>query len=76
MSDTHSIIFFGSKAQEQLTSISDRMLDGVKNKDVGPAGSDLNEMVAIIRGFEVDDLDPNKKQGFLDRYVRQSQAGG
>jgi len=67
MNDTHSIIFFGSKAQEQLTSISDRMLDGVKNKDVGPAGTDLNEMVAIIRGFEVDDLDPNKKQGFLDR---------
>ena len=67
MSDTHSIIFFGSKAQEQLTSISDRMLEGVKNKDVGPAGSDLNEMVAIIRGFEVDDLDPNKKQGFFDR---------
>ena len=67
MNDTHSIIFYGSKAQEQLTSISDRMLEGVKNKDVGPAGTDLNEMVAIIRGFEVDDLDPNKKQGFLDR---------
>lgn len=67
MNDTHSIIFYGSKAQEQLTSISDRMLDGVKNKDVGPAGTDLNEMVAIIRGFEVDDLDPNKKQGFFDR---------
>jgi len=67
MSDTHSIIFFGSKAQEQLTSISDRMLEGVKNKDVGPAGTDLNEMVAIIRGFEIDDLDPNKKQGFMDR---------
>ncbi len=67
MSDTHSIIFFGSKAQEQLTRISDRMLEGVKNKDVGPAGTDLNEMVAIIRGFEVDDLDPNKKQGFMDR---------
>ena len=65
--DTQSIIFFGSKAQEQLTSISDRMLDGVKNKDVGPAGNDLNEMVAIIRGFEVDDLDPNKKQGFMER---------
>lgn len=73
MSDTHSIIFFGSKAQEQLTSISDRMLDGVKNKDVGPAGSDLNEMVAIIRGFEVDDLDPNKKQGFLERWFGKAK---
>lgn len=65
--DTQSIIFFGSKAQEQLTTISDRMLDGVKNKDIGPAGNDLNEMVSTIRGFDVDDLDPNKKQGFFAR---------
>ncbi len=65
INDTHSILFFGSKAQEQLTSISDRMLDGVKNKDIGPAGNDLNEMVAILRGFDVDDLDPNRKPGFI-----------
>lgn len=71
--DTHSIIFFGSKAQEQLTSISDRMLDGVKNKDVGPAGEDLNEMVATIRGFDVDELDPNKKQGFFDRLLGKAK---
>jgi len=63
--DTQSIIFFGSKAQEQLTTISDRMLDGVKNKEIGPAGNDLNEMVSTIRGFDVDELDPNKKQGFF-----------
>lgn len=71
--DSHSIIFFGSKAQEQLTTISDRMLDGVKNKDVGPAGDDLNEMVATIRGFEVDDLDPNKKQGLFDRLLGRTK---
>ncbi|PKM37314.1 MAG: toxic anion resistance protein [Gammaproteobacteria bacterium HGW-Gammaproteobacteria-10] len=65
INDTHSILFFGSKAQEQLTSISDRMLDGVKNKDIGPAGNDLNEMVATLRGFDVDDLDPNKKPSFM-----------
>jgi uncharacterized protein YaaN involved in tellurite resistance len=73
VSNTQSIIFFGSKAQEQLTTISDRMLDGVKNKDIGPAGDDLNEMVATIRGFEVDDLDPNKKQGFFDRLMGKAK---
>ncbi|MBN2700097.1 MAG: toxic anion resistance protein [Methylothermaceae bacterium] len=73
MHDTHSIIFFGSKAQEQLTTISDRMLDGVKNKDVGPAGEDLNEMVATIRGFDVDELDPNKKLGFFDRLLGKAK---
>jgi uncharacterized protein YaaN involved in tellurite resistance len=73
VSNTQSVIFFGSKAQEQLTTISDRMLDGVKNKDIGPAGDDLNEMVATIRGFEVDELDPNKKQGFFDRLMGKAK---
>jgi uncharacterized protein YaaN involved in tellurite resistance len=73
VNNTQSIIFFGNKAQEQLTTISDRMLDGVKNKEIGPAGDDLNEMVATIRGFEVDDLDPNKKQGFFDRLMGKAK---
>ncbi|MEE9396212.1 MAG: toxic anion resistance protein [Methylococcales bacterium] len=65
MADSKSIIFFGSKAQEQLSMVSDRMLEGVKNKDIGGAGNDLNEMVATLRGFDVDELDPNKKVGFF-----------
>jgi uncharacterized protein YaaN involved in tellurite resistance len=71
--NTQSILFFGSKAQDQLTTISDRMLDGVKNKDIGPAGEDLSEMVATLRGFEVDDLDPNKKQGLFDRLMGRAK---
>jgi uncharacterized protein YaaN involved in tellurite resistance len=73
VSNTQSILFYGSKAQEQLTTISDRMLDGVKNKEIGPAGDDLNEMVATIRGFEVDNLDPNKKQGLFDRLMGKAK---
>jgi uncharacterized protein YaaN involved in tellurite resistance len=71
--DTHSVLFFGSKAQEQLTTVSDRMLEGVKNKDTGPAGEDLNAMVATIRGFEIDDLDPNKKQGFFSKLMGKAK---
>ena len=56
INDSNSIIFFGVKAQEQLTMISDQMLEGVRNKDVGPAGGALSEMVATLRGFDVDDL--------------------
>lgn len=67
MNDTKSIIYFGSKAQEQLTEISDKMLEGVKNKDLGAAGGDLNEMLSTLRGFEVDNLDPNNKPGFFAR---------
>jgi len=56
MADTNSIIFFGAKAQQGLTGIADQMLEGVKNKDVGPAGGALSEMVATLRGFDIEGL--------------------
>ena len=67
LSDSNSILFYGSKAQERLTTISDNMLEGVRNKDVGPAGQDLNDMVAVLRGFDVGAIDPTKKRGFIAR---------
>jgi uncharacterized protein YaaN involved in tellurite resistance len=38
MEDTNSIIGFGSSAQAELQVISQSMLQGVRNKDVGSAG--------------------------------------
>jgi len=67
LTDANSIIFFGSKAQQELTTISDKMLEGVKNKDLGRAGEVLNEMVSTIRGFDIDEIDPNRKPGFFAR---------
>jgi len=72
LGDTNSILFYGSNAQEQLTTVSDNMLEGVRNKDVGPAGDDLNNMVAVLRGFDVTGLDPNKKQGFFARLMKRA----
>ena len=71
--DSNSIIFFGSKAQEQLTTISDSMLEGVRNKDAGPAGSALNEMVSVLRGFDLNELDPNKKPGFFAKLLGKAK---
>jgi hypothetical protein len=51
MTDTNSIVSFGSAAQAELQQISQAMLEGVKNKDVGPAGDSLREIVGTIRGF-------------------------
>ena len=58
--DRNSIIYFGASAQEELDDISNRMIDGVKNKDTGAAGAVLNEMVAAIKGFDIEELNPNK----------------
>ena len=65
MTDTHSVIYFGTKAQEKLSTISDNMLEGVRNKDVGPAGAALGDMVQKIRDLDVKGLDLGKKQGFF-----------
>ena len=56
-----SIIYFGAAAQEELDEISNRMIDGVKNKDTGRVGAVLNEMVSAIKGFDIDEINPNKK---------------
>lgn len=66
MKDSNSIIFFGIKAQKQLSTISDQMLEGVRAKDTGPAGAALNDMVTVLRGFDADELEPSK-QGFFSR---------
>ena len=67
MENTQSIIRFGSAAQAELQSISQDMLTGVRNKDVGPAGDSLREMVTSLRGFSVDELDPNRKRSWWEK---------
>ncbi len=69
MANTQSIITFGSRAQAELTAISNEMLDGVRNKDTGPAGDALGRMVSSIRGFDVSELDPARKQSWWERLL-------
>ena len=67
VNDRNSIIYFGSSAQEKLDEISNRMIDGVQNKDMGAAGAALNEMVASIRGFDMDEFNPNVKLAWYQK---------
>jgi len=73
ISNSQSIIFFGSDAQQQLTTISDKMLEGVRNKDLGSAGDDLNEMVVVLGGFDVDALDPNQQPSFFAKLFNKAK---
>ena len=75
LADSNSIIFFGSKAQQELTTISDSMLEGVRNKDLGSAGNALNEMVVVLRGFDVKDHDPNAQPNIFVRLWRKLFGG-
>ena len=63
--DSNALLFFGNKIQQDLTQISDSMLEGVRNKDVGPASDSLSDMVTTLRGFGAEDL--AKKPGLVAR---------
>jgi len=67
--DRHSIIFFGSKAQESINRVSESMLEGVKSKDLGYAGENLSNLVSVLKGFDIEELDPTKKQGFFSKLL-------
>ncbi len=67
--NTQTIIKFGSGAQQKLTAISDQMLDGVRNKELGPAGDALRNMVGTIRGFDAAELDPNARRSWWQKLL-------
>jgi uncharacterized protein YaaN involved in tellurite resistance len=69
MGDTNSIVSFGSAAQAELQEISQAMLADVRNKDVGPAGDSLREIVSTIRGFSVDELDVGRQRSWWERLL-------
>ncbi|OUD10984.1 toxic anion resistance protein [Marivivens niveibacter] len=69
MSDTNSIVRFGSAAQAELQDISQSMLTGVRNKDVGPAGDSLRDIVTTIRGFSVSELDVRRERTFWEKLL-------
>ncbi|VVT33637.1 Tellurite resistance protein [Roseovarius sp. EC-HK134] len=69
MADTQSIVSFGSAAQAELQEISQSMLQGVRNKDVGPAGDSLRGIVTTIRGFAVSELDVRRERSWWEKLL-------
>jgi uncharacterized protein YaaN involved in tellurite resistance len=69
MTDTGSIVHFGSAAQAELQEISQAMLQDVRNKDVGPAGDSLREIVTTIRGFSISELDVRRERSWWEKLI-------
>ncbi|SDW67284.1 Uncharacterized conserved protein YaaN involved in tellurite resistance [Ruegeria halocynthiae] len=69
MGDTNSIVSFGSSAQAELQEISQSMLADVRNKDVGPAGDSLRNIVTTIRGFSVSELDVRRERSWWEKLL-------
>ncbi|WP_308915246.1 toxic anion resistance protein [Jannaschia sp. LMIT008] len=69
LSNSQSIIAFGSAAQAELQQISQAMLQDVKSKDVGPAGDSLRDIVTTIRGFSITELDTRRKLSWWEKLM-------
>jgi uncharacterized protein YaaN involved in tellurite resistance len=67
LSDTKSILFFGTKAQQQLSGVSDMMLEEVRVKDIGPAGDALSAMVQKLRELDFSNIDPSDQPNWFER---------
>jgi uncharacterized protein YaaN involved in tellurite resistance len=73
MTDSSSIVSFGSRSQAELQEISQAMLSDVRNKDVGPAGDSLREIVATLRGFSVSELDPQRGRSWWEKLLGRAR---
>ncbi|TWI37104.1 toxic anion resistance protein [Paracoccus sulfuroxidans] len=69
LKDTGSIVHFGAGAQNELQEISQSMLADVRNKDVGPAGESLRDIVTTIRGFSISELDVRRERSWWERLL-------
>ena len=67
LKDSQSIITFGVEAHKATTQVSEQMLQGVRSKDMGPAGEQMNAMVREMKGLDFGDLAVGKKPGLLKK---------
>lgn len=67
--DTQSIIAFGVEAQRELTASADQMIQRVRNKDVGPVGDTLSDLMLQVRGLGVDELRPGEKPNWFKSVI-------
>ncbi|MBS4202992.1 toxic anion resistance protein [Lederbergia citrea] len=67
-----AVIAYGTQAQSQLLNFSSSMLDHVQNKDIGPIGDILSELMSKLRDVNPDELAPEKKNFFSKMFGRIS----
>ncbi|SNR50359.1 toxic anion resistance protein [Paracoccus sediminis] len=72
LTDSGSIVRFGTRAQAGLQEISQKMLADVKSKEVGPAGESLRSIVTTIRGFSTSELDMRRTRSWWERLLGRS----
>lgn len=69
VAESQTIIAFGAAAQRDLTAVSEQILEGVRNKDTGPAGAALNDMMLKVRDLDVGALKNGRQPSWFERVI-------
>jgi uncharacterized protein YaaN involved in tellurite resistance len=67
LDQTNTITRFGYKASEAATAVAAEMLQGVRNKDTGPVGEVMNDMMLNLRKLNVDKLNGGGIFGWMKK---------
>lgn len=65
LENTNSITRFGFGVSQEATAVSQEMISGVRNKDTGPVGDIMNNMMLELRGLDADELKGGGIMGWL-----------
>lgn len=67
IANSETVLKYGNAAQMKISQFSDRVLEDVRTKDTGAISQMLTELVAVLKGFDVDE---SKKGGFFGLFKK------
>ncbi|MBR5288360.1 MAG: toxic anion resistance protein [Clostridia bacterium] len=67
VSDSETVLRYGNAAQQKISQFSDKILQDVKTKDTGAISDMLADLVAELKGFDVDE---SKKGGLFGLFKK------
>ena len=69
--NSETVLKYGNTAQTKISQFSDKILEDVKTKDTGAISDMLTNLVAELKGFDVDE---GKKGGFLGLFKKAGNS--
>ena len=71
ISNSETVLKYGNAAQMKISQFSDKILEDVKTKDTGAISDMLTDLVAELKGFDVDE---GKKGGFFGLFKKAGNS--
>ena len=69
--NSETVLKYGNAAQTKISQFSDKILEDVKTKDTGAISDMLTQLVAELKGFDVDE---GKKGGFFGLFKKAGNS--